>query len=511
MHLLPDGDIRACCRNSIPLGNITEQRLPEIWEGARRAEMRRRLGIGETPEGCANCASEIAAEGRRGSYPEVFDYWVDRLHAADRSPMWPTRLELNLSNHCNLQCSQCSGDLSSAIRIHREGRPALPQVYDDQFFDDLRLFLPHLRHANFAGGEPFLGAENFRVWEMIAETVPDLDCTINTNATQWNRRIEQVLDRGRFSFIFSLDGITKPTYESIRVGADLDEVLTNIERFRAYAALNGTDVNINHCLMPQNHHEFGQLLLYAEHRSIQVNCSVVRTPRECSIAYLPQDEIRSIHRTLKLQEHDLLPQLRLNASTWLSEVRRIGVWAKHGPPVDPDGADETTAVATPTVPMEQHVEVQVRTRQVPVDATPIAEPPQPAPTLLGLQRRGSGPSDDTEVLHRLRSTTPGSTVHTVTVGDDEIVTSCSTSVLDLLRVDVDDLVGQPIAALDDLTARRFGARRHEEMHQAGPDRIEGRAVFDDVEARVVIVALRDDQGWAHEARILIALDPRRRT
>src|SRR5690606_1382079 len=119
MHLLPDGDIRACCRNPIPLGNITEQRLPEIWAGVRRAEMVAELAARETPAGCGNCAAEVATEGRRGSYPEVFDLWASRLGRDRSADPWPVRMEFNLSNRCNLQCIQCSGDLSSAIRIHR--------------------------------------------------------------------------------------------------------------------------------------------------------------------------------------------------------------------------------------------------------------------------------------------------------------------------------------------------------------------------------------------------------
>lgn len=487
MHLLPDGDVRACCRNSIPLGNIAEQRLPAIWASTRRAIMTRELDAGKTPTGCENCAMEVAVEGRRGSFPEVFDFWENRLGRDGASTPWPTRMEFNLSNHCNLQCVQCSGDLSSSIRIHREGRAALPTVYDDLFFDDLRTFVPHLRHANFAGGEPFLGAENFRVWEIIAELSPGLDCTINTNATQWNRRVQDVLDRGRFSFIFSLDGISKQTFESIRVGADLGVVLANVERFREYSARSGTDVNINHCLMPQNHHEFGDLLLYAEERQIQVNCSVVRTPEECSIAHLPQSEIRAIHRRLKRQERALLPQLRLNAGTWIAEVRRIETWAEHGPP----SGDDTTPEPQP---------VRVRTK--------MESKPEPEPTILGLPRRGDGPTHDWEARRELRNFSSDDVVHSVTVGDGELVTECSPGLLDLLEVGSAQLEGRPVSYLGELAARRFGVPQSESVQHHGPDRIDIHSMFETVEGRASMLALRDRNGWARQARILIALRTR---
>lgn len=540
MHLLPDGDIRACCRNPVPLGNIAEQRLPEIWWGERRAGMQLQLAAKEIPTGCENCAAEIATEGRRGSYPEVFDFWTNRLGRDRTGRPWPIRMEFNLSNRCNLQCIQCSGDLSSSIRIHREGRQALGTVYDDTFFEDLRPFLPHLRHANFAGGEPFLGPENFRVWEMIAEVAPKLECTINTNATQWNRRVEEVLDRGRFSFIFSLDGITKETYESIRIDGDLDEVLANIERFRDHAQRHNTDVNINHCLMPQNHHEFADLLLYAEQRGIKVNVSVVRAPRHCSIAYLPRDDIRSIHRTLTEREHDLLPRLHLNASTWIAEVRRIGTWAEHGPPPDPDAppgpqpvqlrprSSLPVAETLPTLPTLETLPTVPTLPTLPtLDSSPKPETTSPLtgqsgtgsrdlatgptrsdPTILGLPLMGDGPTDDAEARGDLGAFSPDGVVHTVEVEQDETVRSCSAGLLELLGVQPDDIDGHPVSTLGTLSERRFGEVRTYDTSPAGLDRVDAHAVFDEVEGRSATVAVRDQNGRADHARILIAFRPR---
>lgn len=498
MHLLPDGDIRACCRNSIPLGNITEQRLTEIWAGARRQEMVRGLAAKETPTGCENCAAEIATEGRKGSYPEVFDLWTNRLGSA-RGAEWPIRMEFNLSNRCNLQCIQCSGDLSSSIRIHREGRPALPTVYDDQFFEDVRLFLPHLRHANFAGGEPFLGPENFKVWDAIAELVPKLECTINTNATLWNKRIERVLERGRFSFIFSMDGIHKETYEAIRIDADLDQVLRNIDRFCEYAARRNTDVNINHCLMPQNYAEFGDLLLFAEARHIKVNVSVVRTPRECSLAYLPPAELEQVYRTMERQSSDLLPRLRLNASTWRAELKRIQIWAEHGPPPDPW---DDPAIAS------QPVELRPRPHVPPVPPLPTLEPVPPAePTILMMPCRGVGPTDDTEARAELQAFAGDQPVLSATVGPDDTIVECSDSLLDVLGLDRPAIVGREVADLQELVGRRFGDIINTTLTDR-PDRMDSTTEFAEFEARSCMVALRDDTGWADTARLLIAIRPR---
>ena len=90
-------------------------------------------------------------------------------------PEWPSVIEFNGSNACNLECIMC-GEYSSAIRGNVEGLPPLRKVYDDQFFDDLRLFLPHLRLLNLLGGEPFFAAETHRIWNMMIEDGLSIPC-----------------------------------------------------------------------------------------------------------------------------------------------------------------------------------------------------------------------------------------------------------------------------------------------------------------------------------------------
>ncbi|MFN8050719.1 MAG: SPASM domain-containing protein [Acidimicrobiales bacterium] len=329
LTFMPNGDVRACCRNEGPLGNIAEQRLPDIWAGAVRQGMIRSLEAGEFDGGCRACGDEIAIEGRRGSYPEEFDQWGLRLGGIPGPADLPNRIEFNLSSICNLQCVQCNGDLSSSIRLHREKRAPLGEVYGDAFFDDLAPFLPNLGQAHFAGGEPFLGRENFRVWDMIAATAPDLPCTVCTNATQWNDRVERALDDLRFDVILSLDGISKETFESIRVGADFDTVMANVERFLAYTRARGTRISINHCLMPQNYAEFGDLLLFADERDIDVDVSVVRGLAESSLHLKAPDALRHVVDVMNAQEAHLLPRLTRNRATWIRETNRLRIWATH--------------------------------------------------------------------------------------------------------------------------------------------------------------------------------------
>ncbi|MCB1016152.1 MAG: radical SAM protein [Acidimicrobiales bacterium] len=469
LYFDPSGEVRACCRNvRFPLGNVAGQRLTDLWEGARRHELVGRLAVDDWSLGCQGCGTEVAQEGRPGSYPASFDARAEHLGGGPDAGRWPTFFEFNLSNACNLQCLQCNGDLSSSIRIHREHRAPLPAVYGDEFFEDLAEFLPHLHQVQFAGGEPFLGAENYRAWDLIADVAPDLPVTVVTNATQWGPRVESVLERLAVGFVFSLDGIHEATYEAIRVGADIDAVLANVDRFCAYARERGTATMINHCLMVQNAHEFADLLLFADERDLPVNVSVVHHPGHCSIARLPHDDMRALLDRLTAQSPQVAPRLGRNREVWDRELARIASWVESGT----GGAVDDGEFAAS------------------------------AHEILDLPRQGDGPYDDGGARAELTAFADAP-VHVVTVGPDDVIRSCTPAPDELFGVPGTDLVGRPVADLRDLLTRRHGTMTDYRVTDVGIDRIDAAARCGDLELRLSLVAVRDEQGWADEGRVLV--------
>ena len=467
----PDGDVRACCHNfNHSLGNVAHQRLRDIWDGEAAEALRAALAVDDYSLGCQGCEAQVAIEGRATSIPARFDPFATHLTADPASRAWPRLAEFNLSNACNLQCIQCNGDLSSAIRVKREGRAPLAKRYDDAFFDDLAEFLPHLARAQFAGGEPFLAAENYRVWELLADVAPGCEVIVVTNATQWNRRIEDILERVPMSFCFSVDGITKETYESIRVDADFDEMMANLERYRAYAARAGTSVAMNLCLMVQNHHEFGDYLLWAEERSIPVNVSVVRQPGHCSIARLPVAELEAVLAGLEAQDAVVRPQLDLNVDIWTRELDRIREWARHGADAD-DPTSEFGAAAY---------------------------------NVMSFRRAGAGPHDDRDARVELLPFAEDGVIHEITVGPDDRVISCSPSLVDLIGDTALALVGGSVQAFQGASSDTFGTMLSYDVLAQDDDRIDAKVVFRRAEFRLTTLAMRNADGWADEAKILIA-------
>jgi radical SAM protein with 4Fe4S-binding SPASM domain len=329
LYLDPSGDVRPCCKNNVAIGNVGRTRLTEIWWGANRALLEKSVEAGDFSQGCVQCEAEMGAEGRDLVYPANFDRYEPDL-APTRSERWPLRMEFNLSNSCNLQCIQCNGLLSSSIRLHREHQPPLPKVYGDQFFEDLELFIPHLVDAQFAGGEPFMAAESYRVWDMIARLNPELPCTTVTNATQWNRRIQEVLETLVMGFVFSIDGVTKDTYEAVRIGADFESVMANVERYAAIARSHELPLEVNYCQMLQNYHGLADVLRWAEERGMHVNVSVVRDPPSCSLAAADDAVLAEALALYERQYDAVAADLDLNLEAWEREVVRIRRWLEAG-------------------------------------------------------------------------------------------------------------------------------------------------------------------------------------
>ena len=286
------GNVRACCQNyEHILGNVAQDRIKDIWLSKRTAILRKALENDSFAAGCQFCERQVAA----GNYHNVFAKFFDRFPILTRSPEWPSQMEFEVSNTCNFACVMCSGEFSSTIRSHRERLPPLPKAYGDSFFYELREFLPRLKYAKFLGGEPFLAAESLRIWELMIEEGQHIPSHVTTNGSQYNAHIERILAHIPIDICVSLDAMTKRTFEAIRINSSFETVMTNIKRFHAYIIASNHSLSFPICLMRQNWHEFGDILLFADSLDCSSYVNLVLTP-ECSLYSLPIDELIPIVR-----------------------------------------------------------------------------------------------------------------------------------------------------------------------------------------------------------------------
>ncbi|MFM7068407.1 MAG: radical SAM protein, partial [Actinomycetes bacterium] len=449
-----------CCQQQRPLGWVPEDTLVDIWRGQRRAALMAALAGDDFSLGCQTCADEIALEGRSASYAGLFD-----LEPAGLPDALPTFIEFNLSNRCNLRCIQCNPELSSSIRALTD-LPPVVGIYGDEFFDQLRQFLPALQRAQFAGGEPFLAAENYRVWEMIAELAPGLAVTVITNATHLTQRAKEILERVPMSIVASIDGATASTFESIRLGAAFPEVVANVEWLAEYCRRVGTSCSINHCLMPQNVHEFADLLEWAEGLGLAVQVSVVRSPERCSLSSLPTDELVRISESLQAQDARVSGALSVNLPVWRRETDRIRRWVIAG----------------------QQARLDARER---AQLDRVALFPRPGPAV-----------DSAAIKSAVEASSTGPEVWTVRVTPDQHVIEAPAEFAALLSVD--DLGGLTLLELGGLVEATYGELLDRTFLEQSDSLIDSVETYRHGVVRSALVPKRNDDGWTTEVTMFVS-------
>lgn len=348
LYFQPDGIVRACCVTAFAVGSVVGPERPtlrEIWDGAVMASQRHALEAGDFHLGCQECEVIAAAGGREATVAHHFDRF------ADGAPHeFPKLLDLALSSRCNLQCIMCNGELSSAIRVNRDGLAPLPGSYDDRFFEELDEFLPHVERFQFKGGEPFLAWENRRIWDRLIELGLSPEVTVTTNGTLLNDDVERYVQQLRMQPNISVDGMTAETLESIRVGVRSDKLWRNIDRFQELGEAAGTGMTLSFCLMKMNWREVLPFLREADRRRVNCNVIFVNQPTEYDLLRLPHDELASVRRELAGQAAEFVtaePQ-----RIWTEILTRLDAQLEHpveivvrvpvdnldrpGRPVDPD-------------------------------------------------------------------------------------------------------------------------------------------------------------------------------
>jgi radical SAM protein with 4Fe4S-binding SPASM domain len=149
----------------------------------------------------------------------IASYYLSKL--SGRAIQWgfPISISIEPTTSCNLRCPECP----SGLRSFSRPTGMLNETFFKKIVDQIHRDLLYLTF--YFQGEPYL---NPRFLDMIRYAHgKNIFTTTSTNAHYLNdanarATVESGLDR----LIISLDGSTQETYESYRIGGDLEKVLT---------------------------------------------------------------------------------------------------------------------------------------------------------------------------------------------------------------------------------------------------------------------------------------------
>lgn len=133
-------------------------------------------------------------------------------------------LELEITTRCYLKCIMCE-------HTYWKDKAYLNQ--DLKFEDFKRIIddIPNLKWINLTGeGSPFLNQDFMKIVEYCKERGLYVDFSHDFVKLEWEA-MRDLVRLGVDRIYWSFDGVTKETYEKIRVGADFDEVVENVQRF----------------------------------------------------------------------------------------------------------------------------------------------------------------------------------------------------------------------------------------------------------------------------------------
>lgn len=159
----------------------------------------------------------------------------------------PRMLMVVLTTRCNLECIMCTRkDRSEALTIPYEK------------ISQIRALFPCLETIDWQGGEVFL-VEYFKELFLEAKTFPNIDQSVITNGLLINKEWAEIFADSRVNLTFSIDAVTKHTYEYIRRGARFENLLENLETIRRVneERHNTIQLHINTVVMRSNYKELG--------------------------------------------------------------------------------------------------------------------------------------------------------------------------------------------------------------------------------------------------------------
>jgi radical SAM protein with 4Fe4S-binding SPASM domain len=237
LHAYPTGEAYPCCHAEMGVGQVghcKENTLKEIWSDQPMNDLRRNMLTEIKSPACQRCYEQEDAgffSGRR-SANKHHGHHVKRLDDPDfRMTYW----DIRFSNLCNLRCRSC-GHIFSSSWYQDQARLAgpewrgvnVPLNYAGQTETDMwEQLLPHIDYVEqiyFAGGEPLMMDEHYRILEELERRGRfDVRLIYNTNFTQTKLKDRLVFDYWR-------------RFDSVAVGASLDAMGARAEYIR-----KGTD------------------------------------------------------------------------------------------------------------------------------------------------------------------------------------------------------------------------------------------------------------------------------
>jgi organic radical activating enzyme len=244
LHAYPTGEAWPCCQSEMKagaVGNCKTHTLSEIWNNTRMKELRVNMLTGIPDPLCVRCYEQEDSgffSGRQSANKHHGHHIGRVAHTAEDghlSQFSLTYWDIRFSNLCNLRCRSCGHIFSSQwyqdqAKLAGHEWKSRNQVLNYAGRTELDMWEqlePHLdcvEQIYFAGGEPLLMEEHYRILdELVKRKLFHVRLIYNTNFTHTDLKGRSVFEYWK-------------QFHSVSVGASLDAQEEKAEYIR-----KGTD------------------------------------------------------------------------------------------------------------------------------------------------------------------------------------------------------------------------------------------------------------------------------
>ena len=224
LHAYPTGEAYPCCHAEMgvgQVGNCRKNTLEEIWRDQPMAQLRKDM-LSETPNAACGRCYEQEASGFFSGRKSANKHHGHHIKKLESNPFEMTYWDIRFSNLCNLKCRSC-GHIFSSQWYQDQAKLAGGDWKDrntvlnyagrteTDMWSQLEPHLDYVEQIYFAGGEPLLMEEHYRILdELVRRGRFDVRLIYNTNFTHTDLKGQSVFEYWK-------------QFKSVAVGASLDD------------------------------------------------------------------------------------------------------------------------------------------------------------------------------------------------------------------------------------------------------------------------------------------------
>lgn len=236
MHGWPTGEAFLCCMSNVPVGNLQKDSMEVIWNNDQYKQIRTNMLSDKPCTECTRCYEDEkhGLFSMRNSSNKHFGHHIKETYdtkSDGTNPNFTIRYwDVRFSNICNFKCRYCGPNFSSNWWEDKAALYGADKIGHDKFlhagknkediWEQMQPHLPYIEQIYFAGGEPLIMEEHYRLLKWLVENNrTNVRLIYNTNFSELTFKKQNVLKWWK-------------KFDSVSVGASLDAMGARAEYMR---------------------------------------------------------------------------------------------------------------------------------------------------------------------------------------------------------------------------------------------------------------------------------------